>query len=298
MIVSHLSRRPFHGLTPPPAPGRRADERKAKLGTKTKASALIFRFSAEQTGTSSRAPRPWDRSRGDAAARYSLGARIPREPARKPARAGDSDTWGAAAADSDQPVLLARPNRTTAPCAAPTPPDRKAPDRTRISLVPHSPPRAATASPIKGLGPDQPALSSNSRKQLPARSSGFVLFHPLQGLLASRSGAWRRRVTWPGRERELCKGGHSERRSQGSTRGDHHPAAGKRLSSREIDRGIEDVHGPSCRAGEEGLARHRRAPRPPAKGRYVNLLAPSLSVVDRPASLVFWIVDRSTSIDP
>jgi hypothetical protein len=48
------------------------------------------------------------------------------------------------------------------------------------------------------------------------------------------------------------------------------------------------VHGPSCRAGEEGLARHRRAPRPPPKDRYVRtsaILAASIALGDLLRSL-------------
>jgi hypothetical protein len=84
------------------------------------------------------------------------------------------------------------------------------------------------------------------------------------------------RLGRPGESEIELRGRHSDggrsRRGQRSTRGEgDHAAACKKFSSR---RGSieEDVHGRRRRAGEEGLARHRRAPRPPPKDRYVRLL--------------------------
>jgi hypothetical protein len=132
--TSHAGR-PFHGLSPPPALalrsiGQAEYERKGEIGNQNQGPwPLGISDSPRSRYQLTRALAVGSHTRQPAARQDPEGNRA------EAARAGDSDTWGAAA-DSDRPLLLARPNRTTAP--GPGTPIEKPPDRTRISLVPSS----------------------------------------------------------------------------------------------------------------------------------------------------------------
>jgi hypothetical protein len=115
--------------------GARADE-KAKLGTKAcLTSPPFFRFSAEQLPAHG-APAVGSLTRQPVGRQDRRGTRA------EAARAGDSDTWCAAA--GQRPTRAARASKSD-DSAAPTGPG---PDRTRISLVsPHSLPLSPAPLP-------------------------------------------------------------------------------------------------------------------------------------------------------
>jgi hypothetical protein len=251
---------------------------KAKLGTKTKGPGPWGFPILRGAGTSSRAPWPWDLTRGSPPR-----ARIPREIARKPPVQGTA-TPGARPRTATGPccsrVQIGRQRRAPAPRSKSPRIARASPLSPARSVIGHSPslplPRAATASPIKGPGrvpASAQALISSIPAPAAARSSGFSCVRPPPPDLRRGGGE---RLGRPGESEIELRGRHSDggrsRRGQRSTRGEgDHAAACKKFSSR---RGSieEDVHGRRRRAGEEGLARHRRAPRPPPKDRYVRLL--------------------------
>ncbi|KAF8709865.1 hypothetical protein HU200_029578 [Digitaria exilis] len=124
------TRRLFHGLTPPPPPPAAGRDEKAKLGTKKSPDDLFFRFSAEQLP-----------------AHVALGRRIPHA-ARRQVPGSQGNPPGSRPRRGLRHLVRGRGQRPTRAARASKSDDsagpRKAPDRTRISLVPHfipSPPR-------------------------------------------------------------------------------------------------------------------------------------------------------------